>query len=73
VDVQAERWLGDGQALGGAPKVQLLGQHQEIAQMTEFHKFKKCIDLSVINIRQLFMKPQQSPTRQPLRRTQVRV
>ena len=40
LDVQAERRLRDGQALGGAAKVQLFGEHQEIAQVTEFHELK---------------------------------
>ena len=31
LNVQAELGLRDGQALGGAAKVQLFGQHQEIA------------------------------------------
>jgi len=40
LDVQAERRLGDGQTLGGTAKVQLFGQHEEIAQVTEFHELK---------------------------------
>jgi hypothetical protein len=40
LDVQAQRWLRDGQALGRPAKVQLFGQHQEIAQVTEFHELK---------------------------------
>jgi hypothetical protein len=40
LDVQAQGRLRDGQALGGAAKVQFFGQHQEIAQVTEFHELK---------------------------------
>ena len=38
LDVERERRLGDGQALRGAAEVQLFGQHQEIAQVAEFHE-----------------------------------
>ena len=40
LDVQAERRLRDGQALGRAAKVQLFGQHEEITQVTKFHELK---------------------------------
>ena len=40
LDVQAERRLRNRQALGRAAKVQLFGQHEEIAQVTKFHKLK---------------------------------
>ena len=40
LDVERERRLGNRQPLGRAAKVQLFGQGQEIAQVTEFHKFK---------------------------------
>ena len=40
LNVQAERRLRNRQALGRTAKVQLFGQHEEIAQVTKFHELK---------------------------------
>ena len=40
LNVQAQRRLRDGQTLGRTAKVQILGQHEEIAQVTKFHELK---------------------------------
>jgi len=36
-DGHAQRRLGDGQALGCAAEVQLLGQHQKVPQLSQLH------------------------------------
>ena len=60
LNVQAQGRLGNGQPLRRAAKMKLFREHQEISEVSEFHVFKICIAESIINIRQLFMNPQQS-------------
>jgi hypothetical protein len=43
LDVQRQRWLRDGQALRGSAEVQLFGQREQVAQMTELHGDMKLI------------------------------
>ena len=48
LDLRAKRRLGQAQALGGAPEIQLLGHRHKVAQMSQFH----CIDIFHLSVQE---------------------